>query len=171
MIWREIPGWEGLYEVSETGLVRSLSRTVATWRGMRGVKGKELRAVPRSDGYFIVVLSGNGQRRVMPVHHLVLLAFVGPPPSGFDGCHNNGVRGDNHLQNLRWDTRRGNMADKADHGTLLFGQRAYQSKLTKADVLAIRQSDKPTAELARDYGVTWATLKAARSRKTWRHVT
>jgi len=72
------------------------------------------------------------------VHRLVLLAFKGPPPrSGMEGAHNNGVPGDNRLENLRWDTPKGNAADRVIHGTEMFGMKNPRAKLTDKQILEI----------------------------------
>jgi hypothetical protein len=73
-------------------------------------------AVGRS-GYLRVTLCRPATKKAVLVHHLVLIAFVGPRPEGFDGCHNDGNPANNCLDNLRWDTPSGNMRDKRKHGT------------------------------------------------------
>jgi hypothetical protein len=114
--WLPVPGYEGLYEVSDQGRVRSLDRRVATARGDRITRGQVLKPSP-SRGYQIVPLSKKGVARRTSVHLIVLAAFVGPRPSGLECCHGNGVRSDNRLENLRWDTRSENQRDAVRHGT------------------------------------------------------
>lgn len=122
------------YEVSDFGRVRSLPRKGGNnrWYG-----GKILIARPHK-GYPMVPLCRNRTRTMAQVHTLVLSAFIGPPPPGYEGCHNNGQRADSTLGNLRWDTHAANMADMRLHGTSPAGERHGQAKLTWAAVKDIR---------------------------------
>jgi hypothetical protein len=112
--WRPVPGYEGLYEVSDLGRVRSLRRM--TRRGWRG--GKILKPTPRDRyGHTVVGLSANGIKTVRQVHQIVAEAFIGPPPGGMEACHGDGNGGNNALANLRYGTRRENILDEVRHGT------------------------------------------------------
>lgn len=119
--WLPVTGYEGSYEVSDQGRVRSLPRTVQRLgheNSTLSVRGKYLRRTPRPDGYLQVALArGATSHKSWLVHRLVLVTFVGPCPHGMESCHNNGTRSDNRLINLRWDTMSGNMFDKKRHGT------------------------------------------------------
>lgn len=120
-------------------------------------------------GYYAVSLHDKGQSTFY-VHRLVLAAFVGPAPDKADACHYNGVRTDNRLTNLRWDTRAGNMRDSIRHGTLVCGERCYNAKLTAQDVRAIRASSDPVPILAATYNVALATIHDIIALRTWKHV-
>jgi NUMOD4 motif/HNH endonuclease len=118
--WRAIPGYEGLYEASSFGRVRSLPRVVVGGpHGTYSVAGRELKLTSRrSDGYLVVNLhGGRGCSRTWPVHQLALLAFVGPRPAGYEGCHTNGDRTNNRIENLRYGSRSENNRDAVRHGT------------------------------------------------------
>lgn len=115
--WLPVIGWESSYEVSDQGRVRSVDRIVETQRGLWRYKGKILRPGINRLGYPVVSLKDADRGRTMKVHRLVLEAFVGPCPESFEACHNNGVRGDSRLSNLRWDSHTNNMLDKQKHGT------------------------------------------------------
>lgn len=110
--WKTIPGYEGRYEVSDLGSVRSLDRKDT--RGRRR-KGRVMSLRRQPSGHLTVSLC-NGQQRSFPVHRLVLLAFVGPCPDGMEACHENDVPDDNRLANLRWDTRSANVMDSVRNG-------------------------------------------------------
>ena len=117
--WKAIPGYEGLYEVSDQGRVRSLDRYVECVGPIKGryfskKKGRVLRPGPSNYGHLSVVLGRNNTRMV---HELVLRAFVGEPPEKHECCHNNGDPADNRLQNLRWGTRSENIFDAVRQGT------------------------------------------------------
>ena len=117
--WRTIPHTDGYYEASDHGRIRSVPRTVPHPRsGKLTLAGRVLKPVPMKDGHLQVSVRFKGSRtRPHLVHRLVLLAFVGDPPTGTEGCHKNGDPADNRLGNLRWDTRGSNIADAIRHGT------------------------------------------------------
>lgn len=152
--WRDLPGHEGVYQVSDHGRVRSLDRKVFT-RPPNGEptyrvkRGKILKQGINSHGYYTVAI-GKGKNRTISVHRLVLRTFIGPPPEGFEAAHNNGVRTDNRLSNLRWDTTSGNFQDKRDHGTWQSGENHPMHKITCDDV-------KKIVELARK-GATYQEI-------------
>ncbi len=108
--WRSIPGFEGLYEASNLGRVRSLDH------GRRKGRVLKQRFLSRRE-YVVVTMSRNGKYRDQFVHRMVLKAFCGEPPPGYECCHNNGNPTDNQLENLRWDSRNENSVDQVRHGT------------------------------------------------------
>ena len=123
-IWKPIVGYEGVYEVSDQGKVRSLDRIVHSITGKKYLcKGKILKDTPGSHGYPTVSLSKNSKIKRACVHRLVLETFIGLPKAGFEACHNNGTRSDNRLSNLRWGTSSENTQDVKRHG------RMYQLKI------------------------------------------
>ena len=102
--WKPIPGYEGLYEASDLGRVRS----------PRKILKQRLHITRR---YPVVELSKDGKSRETLVHRVVLMAFRGMPQPGQEACHNNGDRRDNRLTNLRWGTHSENSIDQVLHGT------------------------------------------------------
>ncbi|WP_336653065.1 MULTISPECIES: NUMOD4 domain-containing protein [unclassified Leucobacter] len=106
--WEVVVGYEGLYEVSDTGRVRN-------------AHGRILKLSPTSNGKYLKVDLSNarGKRATKRVHRLVAEAFLGPAPAPgmTDCCHNDGNGHNNAVSNLRWDTRAGNIHDKDLHGT------------------------------------------------------
>jgi hypothetical protein len=118
-IWKDIPGYEGQYQVSTLGNVRSLDRVITCEGKVKGKytslrKGKLLRPGRSSSGHLTVAL---GKNNSMSVHFLVLFAFVGRKESnGVECLHINGIPFDNRVENLRWGTRSENMIDAYAHG-------------------------------------------------------
>lgn len=112
-IWTSVPGWVGLYEVSDEGRIRSLPR--ATLRGERG--GRILKPVRDSRGYLTVTMSHQGKVSRAWIHQLVLEAFVGPRPRATEVAHENGDPQDNRLVNLFYKSKSANMKDSVRHGT------------------------------------------------------
>ncbi|WP_418888451.1 NUMOD4 motif-containing HNH endonuclease [Mycolicibacterium neoaurum] len=115
--WLPVVGWEGSYEVSDDGDVRSIDREVTDGNRTRTFRGRQLRAASTPRGHRYVTLSREGRTKTRLVHHLVLEAFVGPRPPGHEACHGNGLPEDNRRRNLRWDTRSSNVRDSVRHGT------------------------------------------------------
>lgn len=116
--WRPVVGYEGYYEVSNLGGVRSLSRMIHSASGqkpylMRGRTKKHTIA----QGYPLVRLSRDNYKRNWLVHRLVALAFLGEGEPGTEVCHIDGDRGNPRVDNLYWGTRADNLADSLAHGT------------------------------------------------------
>ena len=125
-------------------------------------------------GYSYVTLCGSGFRKGKRVHRLVLEAFVGACPNGMQGCHRDGVRSNNALSNLRWDTPKSNQRDKRTHGTNHGGrgERNRAAKLTADQVKEIRSRyaarPEPIATIAKRYGVSRCPIRMLLLGRTWK---
>ena len=169
-VWKDCPGWGGFYEVSSHGRVRSKNRTVQTPLGASTRGGRVLKQVAHSAGYLCVNLTGGGVRRQELTHRLVLLAFRGPCPDGHQACHEDGVRSNACLSNLRWDTVAGNHADKNKHGTAQIGSKNPYSRLTEKQAQVVKYSGRPLKELAAEFGVSFSCVDKIRYGQTWKHL-
>lgn len=165
--WAPIPNFRG-YDASTFGQVRS-------WR-VDG-PGTKLADEPHlllpsigSHGYLVVSLMRDGKAHTKSIASLVLAAFVGPRPKGHHNAHNDGNPWNNTLENLRWATPKSNNADRYLHGTILFGEKQPQHKLTTAQALEILHSKEPTSVLVARYPVCRARIKQIRARKAWKHL-
>jgi hypothetical protein len=116
--WLPVVGFEGSYEVSDHGRIRSLDRAISIpGRGLRQLKGRVLAQTPDTGGRLTVDLRSNRVRRVARVHCLVLEAFVGPRPTpSMEGLHFDDNLINNHLTNLRWGTSTENSHDCVRNG-------------------------------------------------------
>jgi len=127
--WRDIAGWEHLYQVSEAGEVRSKDRI--TWgrnRTPRLVRGRMLKPKVNPSGYVQYCLSDGLQRQYIYAHRAVASAFLGAPADpSHEVCHFDGDRANNKLGNLRWDSRSSNHLDKRRHGTAA----GYKASVTR----------------------------------------
>lgn len=127
--WLPVPGYEGLYEVSALGCVRSLGRIIQVGNETRRKFGSVLhlsRDGKASDGrYMYVGLSKDGVSKRCFVHRLVLEAFVGPCPEGMEALHGEGGSEDNRLVNLKWDTRAENNRDLVRQGRHHYAKRTH----------------------------------------------
>lgn len=115
--WKPALGWEGVYEVSDMGRVRSLDRTIDQRDGTSRFFPGQILKQTGMNGYRTVGLHFAGKERRRTVHSLVLEAFTCERPTGMQACHYDGDRANNKLSNLRWDTVEGNARDKLRHGT------------------------------------------------------
>lgn len=165
--WNPVRGYEGYYEVSDAGDVRSLDRLCSDGRTYPGkVLGQRLNA----RGYLRVALSKGCKKQDVSVHSIVLEAFVGPRLDGMESCHRNGVRTDNRVENLRWGTKLSNAADKRIHGTMVAGSKHPRAKITDSDVVKIRRmhaSGKQPKYLASIFNLSSSAIRHIVSRRTW----
>jgi hypothetical protein len=115
-------------------------------------------------------LSIGGRQRM--VHRFICEVVHGMPQTQkHEVAHNCGVPACINPRHLRWDTRKGNHADKIIHGTAQRGERANCVKLTAAQVMQIRtQPHKSSSLLAAEFGVDSSNVRFIRNRKTWRHI-
>jgi len=156
-IWKSVLNWEGHYEVSNRGRVRSLARGMnAGWCGFQTKKGRVIRSWKRQ-GRIFISLFGDGRRATATVHRLVLEAFVGPRPRGMESRHLDGNVSNNALDNLTWGTKEENENDKFRHGT------RNRLMLTEAEVQSIRSSKQFQADLAEQFGITQSMVSRIKS--------
>ena len=115
--WKPIPEWEGYYEVSDRGRIRSVDRFVKySGTSLRQELGRIMSQHSNENGYFYVMASKHGQTKRIWVHRAVLEAFVSPRPSGMVTMHLNNDPADNHLENLKWGTQAENIRQCVEEG-------------------------------------------------------
>ena len=169
--WRDIPGWETRYEISEYGDVRSKDMVVGAKGGKTAVrKGRVLSPVKKNNGYLAVTLTDGVNRPQIGVHRLVARAFVGECPIGLHVLHGDGNKTNNHFTNLRYGTPAENVADTNRHGRQRRGSQSANAKLDEDAVRHIRESNRDGITLAKMYNVTNAHISSVRSRRTWKHL-
>lgn len=134
-IWKDIPGYEGRYQASTDGRIRSVDHRVRVvahgTEATRLVRGRVLRPGKYCKAGHVSVVLGHGEPGV-PVHQLIALTFLGPAPDKCEVCHNDGNPGNNALRNLRYDTRSENIKDVIRQG-------GVWRKLSAEDVHEIRE--------------------------------
>ena len=127
----------------------------------------------RPDGYREIVLNSNGKKRYRYVHRLVLQTFVGPCPPGQEACHNDGDRGNNCLENLRWDLRCNNARDREKHGTVVYGETVGTAILRDRDIEVIRRFLSLGVAhhlVAYGFGISERQIWAISQEKSWTRV-
>jgi len=159
--WRDIPGYEGRYQASTLGRIRSVDRKVCGKNPYTGhpftrtIKGKILRPGMYCKSGHVSVVLGRGTPG-KPVHQLVMKTFVGEAPEGMEVLHINGDPIDNRLVNLHYGTRTENILDTYQNG-------GCWRKLSTDDVEAIRfglATGLKGIELAAMYGVSASEISA-----------
>lgn len=187
-IWRDVPGYEGLYSVSNRGRVWSFPRATRAAGGM--LKGA-LRGHPGYERFYVTLCKGSRDTNwSTSVHQLVMLAFAGPCPEGQEVRH---LDGDAHRNwwepgdeaetrarggNLFYGTHKQNGEDMAGHGSAKAGaQRGtehYRAKLTEDLVRQLRAEyaagGVTERDLASRHGVNVGTIHHMLVRNTWKHV-
>lgn len=106
-IWKPIPGYEGLYDVSNYGRVKSHPKEIKLWHGSSFTRHIEFIKLKNQDGYIKARLYKNRQQKSHSVHRLVMLAFIGE--SKLDVNHIDGNPSNNKLTNLEYCTRSENI--------------------------------------------------------------
>lgn len=153
-MFKDIPGFEGLYQVSDRGEVLSLRLGAMLKPMMCGGHGKK---------YPTVLLCNGDTKRARKVHHLVLEAFVGPRPAGRIACHRDDNKENNELSNLYWGTWSDNAQDRVRNG------HHGGAKLNMEQVAAIRQrraAGESGKSLAAEFGVSKQVIWNVKSGRT-----
>lgn len=184
-IWKDIPDYEGLYQASDLGQVRSLNREVPMFHGLikrkttRKLRGKIIRQYKNKNGYMSVSLSANGKHKTHRVHRLVMLSFVGVPPNEKNINHKDGNKANNCLSNLEYVTRSENqihaytiLGVKAK-GPKIYGEKNHASVLTRNQVVEIHRmskSGKSHRSIARYFDITHQAVGYILRGRNWPHI-
>lgn len=166
--WVPIDGYEGLYEVSDTGMVRSLKRATTSGRVLSQRVG--------TGGYLNVCLCKDNCKKTFVVHRLVARAFLDNPEGKPEVNHKNGIRADNRAENLEWVTR----SENERHAYEVLGKspqaywkdkpRKFARKFTDEQVMLIRQDARPNSKIAAEYGVSKTAIRDIKRRKNYKEV-
>ena len=175
--WKDIKGYEGLYQVSDLANIKSLDRTmILPTGGLLHLKEKLLKQKKRKrDGYWTVGLSKKSKIFTAKVHRLVAIHFIENPENKPQVDHLFG-KDRNAAVDLRWATGSENMQRSFDIGTHVSpackGERNGNSKLTDDIVREIRLSHpgKSQVELAKEYNVSKVLIGRVVNLKNWTHV-
>lgn len=134
-LWRDIPNYEGLYQVSNYGQVKSLKQR----------KEKLLKQAKEKNGYYSVSLNKDGNSETNTIHRLVAKAFIENPNNYPCVNHKDGNKGNNCVDNLEWVNHSKNM------------KHAYKTRLTQGPIKRVNQYD-----LEGNYIKTWKSITEAR---------
>jgi hypothetical protein len=169
-IWKDIPGWVGSYQASNTGKIKSLDKTIKSRRGSYLKTGRILKESLCNNGYFQVDLSNKGKRKKSLVHRLVLKAFKGDFEMVIN--HMNCIKTDNRIENIEYTTQKENIQHSIKNGLQKrrYGESTGSNKLKTEQVNEIKKllkANKKQKDIAKSYNVCEATISDIKNNKTW----
>lgn len=169
--WRDIQGYEGSYQVSNMGRIRSLDRTVIKSNGLRqDFCGKIMKQEVGRNGYLFIKFRKNGVKSCFTPHRLVAVHFIENPKSKPEVNHKDGNKWNNTAENLEWNTRGENMQHSYNIGLSHSGEKHWKSKLRKKDIPKIREmylSGIGQSEISRVFSVSRRTIANVINGKIW----
>jgi len=163
-IWKDIQGYAGIYQVSNIGNVKNTTDI------------KMLKPQKATNGYRHVYLSAFGKAIKFFIHRLVASAFIPNPENKKTVNHINGIKHDNRVENLEWNTHSENIKHAFNTGlhvpTPLKGDKNGMAKLSEAHVIEIRTlSGKLSVnKIAEQFNTPASTIYKILNRETWQHI-
>jgi hypothetical protein len=173
--WKDIEDYEGRYQVSSHGRVKSLARVVNSHPKTRKLKDKIRKLSTNRYGYSYISLKKDGKLKALAIHRLVAIAFIQNPENKPCVNHLNGIKADNNISNLEWVTYSENTIHAHQNNLVNHpcGEKCHSSKLKTSDVLKIRELFTKGAtqrELAELYKVTHQNIHLIVRRKSWENI-
>lgn len=162
-IWKDIPEYEGVYQASNLGNIRSVKTGLLRKQHIN------------KNGYLYICLKGGlGKQGTIRSHRLIAITFIGLDADRKLIDHINGIKTDNRAENLRWVTHKENIQAAWDLGLVdNKGQKHGMSKLTDNDVLEIRRLCKKGImgkEISKLFGIAPARISDIKNGKAWTHI-
>lgn len=159
-IWKDIEGFEGLYQVSNYGRVK-------------GLKTNTILKPNEHTGYLRVQLSKNGKQTNHFIHRLVARTFIPNPENKPEVNHKDADKKNNHVENLEWVTSKENSRHAVQQGLIKNGSELKNSKLVESDIPKIREMIKQGhtySQIGKRFGISKTTVWQIKEGVTWTHV-
>lgn len=175
-VWKPVQGYEGIYEVSNLGRVRSLDRVAENrWGTTRPIPGTMRTIAVKREGYCFVNLFRKSKGQPMYVHRLVALAFLPNPDNLPQVNHKDGDKSNNALTNLEWCTGSDNCYHAIHEGIYqqARGESSAKAVFTEDQVREIRRrwaAGEKQKHLAAEFGTRPGTINKIVHRQRWKHV-
>lgn len=165
-IWKDVVGFEGIYQVSNQSKVKSLLR----WRGS---DSRILVQNISKTGYYVVTLFKPGYNRVYKVHRLVAEAFLPNPSNKRTVNHIDGNKLNNIVSNLEWATDLENIRHAFANKLIVscVGEKQSATKLKPREVMEIYNSQLPRRVLSKKYNISYTAICNIKNGETWSHLT
>ena len=172
--WADIEGYEGIYQVSNHGNVRSLNRVTTRKNGRElTINGQPMRQQKNHKGYLRVKLKLNGKESAFFAHRLVAQAFLPNLDNKPQVNHLNGIKHDNNVCNLEWCTQAENIEHAFANGFMAVGEKHGNARLTLYQVILIkqllRQQENSLTDIAKKFKVGISTIHDIKSGRQWKH--
>lgn len=174
-VWRSVVGFEGHYDVSNKGRMKSLQRTIETELTIFIFKERIMKLQRKWD-YLGINIRKNKKYTQISVHRLVAQAFLSNPNNHPQVNHKNGIKHDNRVENLEWVTAKENTNHAFTTGLKvpLKGEENPMSKITEEMVRGIREvyatGHVSQVNVAKQYGITRDHVKLITQNRIWKHV-
>lgn len=141
-VFKEIPGYEGYYEIDRQGNVRSIKRVVITLKGTRTIKSMNIKPRKNNFGYLEVRLNKDKITKTKFIHRLLAMTYIINTENKPEVNHINGIKLDNRLDNLEWVTKSENMQHAYKIGLIKPKGIKVIDSITGVEFLSIRMASK-----------------------------
>lgn len=178
--WKNIEGYEGLYQVSNFGRIRGLDRVVERKNNNpTTIKGRVKNNQQYVNGYLFVALCKNGIKKPLSVHRLVANSFIPNPDNKPEVNHKDLNKHNNHVDNLEWCSHSENHIHKNKSGIISpcfinnNGENNGRSKLTEGDVITIKKrmaNGEIQKAIASEYYMSPSAINAIAKGKNWKNL-
>lgn len=169
-IWKDVVGYEGLYSVSNLGKIKRDKSGTGICKA-----GRILKLRQSAMGYFMTCLYKNGTPKHFTNHSIIAQAFIGIRPKGFTINHKDGIKTNNHVDNLEYLTQKENVIHS--HRNNLChprnGENHHSKKFKNNDIIDIRKkyiNGFSYTKIASEYNVCIESIRNIILKKTWKHV-
>jgi len=172
-VWRNVIGYEDIYHVSNIGNIKRLeyARKNLLTGGLSIIKERILKPVKHYNEYLFVSLC-NGNQKEYSIHTLVANAFICNPDNKPEVNHKNGVKSDNHVDNLEWNTTSENLLHSYRTGLRRSGENHHKAKLTLVQVNEIKRLHETGVnyrQLSREFKIRACSIRDIIIGKTWKY--
>ena len=178
-IWKDIPEYQGFYQISNLGRVKRKKRNVNSFiqkSGFRTISDRICNSQDNGKGYKQIYVSINNKRKLFYIHRLVAIHFIENPDNKPQVNHKDGNKSNNVFNNLEWCSRIENIKHAIEKKLInAKGENSKNAKLTEKQVLAIRRLNKINpkfnkTKVAKKLNVRDTTIHKIIKNKRWCHI-